>query len=175
MLITIAVIVVVLIAGVLIAASTKSNVFRVQRSIGINAPPEKIFPLISDFPSWKQWSPYEDKDPAMERSYGAVTRGKGATYAWSGNKNVGQGSMEIADALEPSTIHLDLRFEKPFKGHNTVEFTLASGVGGTSVTWAMQGGVPFFAKLMHVFINMDKMVGSDFEIGLARLKAVAEK
>jgi len=175
MLTSIAVIVVLLIAAVLIIASTKPDIFRVERSAGIKAPPEKIFPFINDFHSWTQWSPYENKDPSMERTYGAVTSGKGATYAWSGDKNVGQGSMEIADTVPPSKIQLKLAFVKPFKCQNAVEFTLEPLGGETKVTWAMQGAVPFFAKLIHVFINMDKMVGKDFEVGLANLKAAAEK
>jgi len=175
MLKTIVIVVVVLIAGVLIAAATKPDTFRVQRAASINAPPEKVFALINDFKAWPSWSPWEKKDPAMKRTYGATTSGKGATYAWDGNKDVGQGRMEIADSILPSKIALKLDFLKPFEAHNTVEFALKPERDATSVTWAMQGDTPYFAKIIHVFINMDNMVGKDFETGLANLKAAAEK
>ena len=171
----IAIVIVVLIAGVLVFAATKPDTFRVQRAADIKAPPEKVFALINDFKAWPSWSPWEKKDPAMKRSYGAVTSGKGATYAWEGNNDVGQGSMEITESVPPSKVVLKLDFIKPFAAHNTVGFTLASKGDTTNVTWAMQGPTPYFAKIIHVFINMDNMVGKDFEAGLANLKAAAEK
>ena len=169
------IIVAVVIAGVLIFATTKPDIFRVQRSASIKAPPEKVFALINDFKAWGAWSPWEKKDPAMKRTFGTTTAGKGATYAWDGNKDVGQGSMEITEATPSSRIALKLDFIKPFEGHNTVEFTLAAQGDTTNVSWVMQGPTPYFAKIIHVFINMDNMVGKDFEAGLANLKAAAEK
>jgi hypothetical protein len=171
----IAIIVAVLIAGVLILAATKPDTFRVQRGTSIKAPPEKIFALINDFKRWGAWSPWEKKDPAMTRTFGAATSGKGAVYAWEGNKDVGQGSMEIAESVPSSKLTLKLDFLKPFEAHNIVDFTLESKGDSTNVTWAMQGDTPYFAKIIHVFINMDRMVGKDFEAGLANLKAAAEK
>jgi uncharacterized protein YndB with AHSA1/START domain len=168
-------VIVVLIAGILILASMKPDVFRVERSASIKAPPEKVFALINDFKAWTAWSPWEKKDPAMKRSYGAVTSGKGATYGWDGNNNVGQGSMEITDAVPSSKIELKLDFIKPMEGHNTVVFTLTPQGEMTQVSWAMQGPTPFIGKIFHVFMDMDKMVGGDFEAGLANLKATAEK
>ena len=175
MLKTIGIVVVVLIAGILIFAATKPDTFRVQRAVSIKAPAEKVFALINDFKTWSAWSPWEKKDPAMKRTFGAISSGKGALYAWEGNKEVGQGNMEITDTVPSSRIALKLDFVKPFEAHNTVEFTLAMQGDSTTVTWAMQGPTPYFAKIIHVFINMDKMVGKDFEAGLANLKAVAEK
>jgi uncharacterized protein YndB with AHSA1/START domain len=175
MLKTIAIVVLVLIVGVLVAAATRPDTFRVQRAANINAPPEKIFAFINDFKAWSSWSPWETKDPAMKRTYSATASGKGATYAWEGNKEVGQGRMEIADSIAPSKIVLKLDFLKPFEAHNVVEFTLKPERDATSVTWAMQGDTPYFAKIIHLFINMDSMVGKDFESGLAKLKAAAEK
>jgi uncharacterized protein YndB with AHSA1/START domain len=172
---SIVIVVVVIVAGILILAATKPDTFRVQRSAAIKAPPEKIFALIDDFTAWPAWSPWEKKDPAMKRNYGATARGKGAAYAWEGNKDVGQGSMEIAESTPPAKIVLNLNFAKPFEAHNRVEFTLAPMGDTTKVTWEMQGPTPFFAKIIHVFINMDRMVGKDFEAGLVNLKAVAEK
>jgi len=171
----IVIVVVVLIAGVLILAATKPDTFRVQRAASIKAPPEKVFALISDFRRWDAWSPWEKKDPAMKRTFGAATSGEGATYAWEGNKEVGQGSMRIVESVPPSKLALQLDFLKPFEAHNTVTFMLDAKDGATDVTWAMEGPVPYLAKIVHVFVNMDRMVGKDFETGLANLRASAEK
>jgi hypothetical protein len=111
----------------------------------------------------------------MKRTWGAVTSGKGAKYAWEGNKDVGQGSMEIAESVAPFKITLKLDFVKPFEAHNIVVFTLEPKGGTTNVTWVMEGPVPYFAKIIHVFLDMDSMVGKDFEAGLASLKVIAEK
>jgi uncharacterized protein YndB with AHSA1/START domain len=163
------------IAGIVIMALTKPDTFRVQRSATIKAPPEKVFALINDFKAWGAWSPWEKKDPAMKRTFGAVTAGKGAQYAWDGDKNVGQGSMEITGSTPPSTVVLKLDFIKPFEAHNTVDFALAAQGDTTQVTWTMQGPANFLSKVMQVFMNMDAMVGKDFEAGLANLKTAAEK
>ena len=171
----ICIVIAVLIAGVFIVAATKPDIFRVQRSASIKAPSEKVFALINDFKAWGAWSPWEKKDPAMKRTFSAVTVGRGAHYAWEGNKEVGQGGMEITESVPSSKIALKLDFLKPFEAHNTIEFTLAEQGDTTNVTWVMQGPTPYFAKIIHVFINMDNMVGKDFEAGLANLKAAAEK
>ena len=168
-------VVVVGIAGVLAFAATKPDVFVVQRSASIKAPPEKIFPFINDFHQWTVWSPFEKIDPDMKRSYGPVTAGKGATYGWDGNKNIGSGSMEIIDASAPRGVTIKLDFTKPFEAHNVAEFTLQPAGDSTNVTWSMRGPVPFFGKIIHVFMDMDKMVGSQFAEGLGKLKAAAEK
>ena len=175
MLKTIAVVVVVLLAAVLVFAATKPDTFRVQRVTSIKAPPEKIFPYINDLRSFGTWSPYEKKDPAMQRTFSGPASGKGAVYEWDGDKNVGKGRMEIADTAPPSKVAIKLDFVRPFEAHNIVEFTLAPKGDSTDVTWAMQGPVPYVAKIMHVFVDMDSMVGKDFEAGLANLKTVAEK
>ncbi|HTE16185.1 MAG TPA: SRPBCC family protein [Burkholderiales bacterium] len=172
---TLAIVVAVLIAGVLMFAATKPDTFRVQRSAAIKAPPEKVFTLINDFKAWGAWSPWEKKDPAMKRTFGATTVGKGAHYAWEGNKNVGQGSMTITESAPSSKIALNLDFLKPFEAHNIVEFTLAVQGDTTNVTWTMHGPANFVSKLIQVFMSMDNMVGKDFEAGLANLKAAAEK
>ena len=171
----IAIVVVVLIAAILAFAATKPDTFRVQRSAAIKAPPEKIFPLLNDFQRWETWSPWEKKDPAMKRTFSVVTSGKGAEYSWEGNKEVGEGRMEIAESVSPSRVAIKLDFLKPFEAHNTVEFTLAPQGDTTTVTWAMQGDTPYLAKIVHVFLDMDKLVGRDFDTGLANLKAAAEK
>ena len=175
MLKTIALVVVVAIAGVLIFAATKSDSFAVQRSIAIKAPPEKIHAYINDFKQWPNWSPYENKDPAMQRTFGAVTAGPGATYAWDGNKEVGQGRMEISGSTAPTLVTIQLHFIKPFEAHNQVDFRLVPQGETTQVTWDMHGPAPYITKLMSTFFDMDKMIGTDFEKGLANLKALAEK
>ena len=171
----IAVILAVAIAVVLILAATKPNKLRVQRAISIKAPPERIFSLISDFHQWLAWSPYEQKDPAMKRTYGGAERGTGAVYAWDGDKNVGSGRMEILETSAPQKIVIKLDFFKPFEGHNTAEFTMLPQGDGTHVTWLMHGPANFMSRLIQVFLNLDKMIGKDFEAGLANLKTLTEK
>jgi hypothetical protein len=172
---TIVVVVLVLIAGVLIFAAAQPDTFRVERTASIKAPPEKIFPLINDLQGWRTWSPYENKDPAMKRTLSGPTSGKGAAYAWSGDKNVGEGRMEITDVSAPSKVTMKLDFVKPFEAHNMVDFTLEPKGDATSVTWALHGPVPYISKVICLFVDMDSMVGKDFEAGLANLKTVAEK
>jgi hypothetical protein len=170
----IAVIVVVVIAGILIYAATKPDSFRVQRTVSIKAAPDKIYRLIDDFKAWGVWSPYEKKDLSMKKSFGAVTAGKGATYAWEGDKNVGQGSMEMLES-SPQKVLIKLDFLKPFEAHNMAEFILVPKGDTTDVTWAIYGPSPFMSKVIGTFMNLDKMIGGDFEKGLADLKAAAEK
>jgi hypothetical protein len=167
-------VVAVLLAAVLIYAASKPDVFRVQRATSIKAPPEKIVAALSDFHGWGAWSPWEKMDPAMKRSYSGAAKGKGAVYAWQGNSEVGQGRMEITEAAA-SRVAMDLDFVKPFEAHNKVVFTLVPKGDSTDVTWAMQGPLPYVAKVVHVVFDMDGMVGKQFETGLANLKAVAEK
>ena len=171
----IAVALAIAIAVVLILAATKPNTLRVQRAISIEAPADRIFPLINDFHQWRIWSPYENKDTAMKRSYDGAESGKGAVYAWEGNNNVGSGRMEILEASVPSKIRIKLDFFKPFEGHNTAEFTMLPQGDVTNLTWTMVGPAVFMSKLMRVFINLDRMIGRDFEVGLANLKKLAEK
>ena len=167
-------IVIVALAAVLGFATTRPDVFRVERSASIKAAPEKIFPLIADFHQWAEWSPWEKMDPAMQRTFSGAVSGKGAAYAWEGNSKVGAGRMEITDAV-PSKITIQLDFIKPFEGHNIAEFTLTPNGDTTNVTWAMHGPAPFISKLIGLFCDMDKMIGKDFETGLANLKVIAQK
>lgn len=171
----IAAILAIVIAAVLVLAATKPDTLRVQRSIRIDVPPERIFPLIADFHQWLHWSAYEQKDPAMKRTYDGVANGKGAVYAWDGDKNVGSGRMEILEADAPQKIVIKLDFFTPFEGHNTAEFTMLPQGDGTQVTWLMHGPARFVTKLVQVVMNLDNMIGKDFEAGLANLKRIAEK
>ena len=171
----VAAVIVVAVAGILIYAATKPDTFRVQRSVAIKAPPERIVALIQDLHGWAAWSPYEKKDPGMKRTFSGAQSGKGAIYEWDGDKNVGTGRMEILEA-GPGKVVIKLDFMKPFEAHNTAEFMLLPQADSTTnVTWAMYGPSPYVAKIMQTFISMDKMVGTDFEAGLRSLKAVAEK
>ncbi|MBN9537786.1 MAG: SRPBCC family protein [Reyranella sp.] len=169
------IVVVVAIAAVLIYAATKPDTFRVERSLAMNAPPEKIFPYITGLKRWQEWSPYEGRDPAMKRSYSGAESGKGAVYEWDGDKNVGKGRMEVLDETPPNKVVIKLDFIKPFEGHNTAELTVQPKGGQTVVTWAMYGPSPFMSKLIGTFINLDDMIGRDFADGLAKLKTIVEK
>jgi hypothetical protein len=158
-----------------VGAALKPASFRVQRSIRVAAPPERIYPLVSDLKRWREWSPWEGLDPDLKREYGTAERGKGATYAWEGNKKAGAGTMEITEEAPPYAVGIDLRFTRPFPAHNTTEFRLKPDGRSTEVTWAMHGPQPYMMRLMSMFYSMDKMVGPDFEKGLAKLKSEAER
>jgi uncharacterized protein YndB with AHSA1/START domain len=175
MLNTIVISVVVLLVAFLGFAATRPDTFRVQRAMRINAPPEKIFALINDLHRWGSWSPYEKKDPTMKRTHSGAANGKGAVYEWEGNRDIGTGRMEITDTSPPSRVSIKLDFIKPFEAHNNVEFTLEPNGHSTNVTWALHGPASYTSKVMSVVFNMDRMVGKDFEAGLAGLKAAAER
>jgi hypothetical protein len=173
MLLNIVVIVVVLLGALLAFAATRPGTFRVQRATSMRAQPATIAALITDFRQWAAWSPYEQLDPAMRKTYGGTASGVGASYEWQGKK-AGAGRMEIlAATLTKIVIKLD--FSRPMPAHNTAEFLLDARDGTTDVTWAMYGRSSLPAKAMSLFISMDQLVGKDFERGLANLKALAER
>jgi hypothetical protein len=160
---------------ILLVAGMKPNDFTVERSIAVQAPAEKIFPLINDFHNWMQWSPWEALDPALQRTYSGNPSGVGSKYAWHGNKKVGSGAMEVTSASAPHQVVIKLDFITPFEAHNITNFTVTPAGGGASITWTMKGTSPFALKVMDIFMPMDRMVGKDFEKGLAALKTIAEK
>ena len=164
----------VVIAAILIAANFQPDSFTVQRSTTIKAPPEKIFAQINDFHNWGAWDPWAKLDPSMKTTLSGAPNGKGAVYEWSGSGQVGQGRMEITESTPPSKVAIQLNFIKPMAGQDTAIFTLQPQGDSTQVTWAMDGKVPFIGKIFHLFMNMDKMVGSQFEKGLNDMKSVAE-
>jgi uncharacterized protein YndB with AHSA1/START domain len=172
---TLALTLLALVAAVLLFASTRPDSFRIERSATIQAPPEKVFPLINSFRQWEAWSPWEKIDPKLARTYSGAHEGKGAIYEWSGDKNVGKGRMEITESTPVSRILIQLDFITPFEAHNTVEFKLVPQGNATVVTQAMLGPSPFISKLMGLVFSMEKMVGPKYEEGLASLKALAEK
>ncbi|CAE6719306.1 MULTISPECIES: SRPBCC family protein [Paraburkholderia] len=157
----------------LIYAATRPDNFRIERSVRIEAPPERVYGLIDDLHQFNRWNPFLRKDPAAQGTYSGTPSGKGARYAWQGEK-VGVGQMEIVDTAAPANVTMNLDFIKPFEAHNMADFTLKPEAGATQVTWAMYGPAPFLSKLMQVFVSMDRMVGKDFEDGLSNLKTLAE-
>lgn len=165
----------VVIVVILGLALMQPDSFKVQRSATIKAPPAKVMGYLNDFHQWPAWSPWERLDPNMQRSFEGAASGKGAVYAWSGNDEVGQGRMEITENTVPSLLAIKLDFIKPFTSSNRTEFVLQPQGDATVVTWTMTGPSQFITKLMGVFFSMDKMIGKDFEKGLAQLKELAEK
>jgi uncharacterized protein YndB with AHSA1/START domain len=170
----IAIVVLGLLAALLISAATRPDSFRVERSTSITAPPEDVFPLINDLHRWVAWSPWEKMDPAMKRTHRGATHGEGAVYEWDGNGNVGQGRMEITESIPPSRIRIKLDFIEPFQAQNTAEFILEDEDDSTRLTWAMYGRNSFMAKVMQLFLDVDGMIGEQFEAGLANLRGLAE-
>jgi carbon monoxide dehydrogenase subunit G len=160
-----------LVLAVVLAAATRPDSFRVERSLRVEASAVQVLALLQDFHRWTEWSPWEQIDPSMQRSYSGALSGKGAVYAWSGNGKAGAGRMELVDVAADRVL-IQIDFLKPFKARNTVEFTLHNQGEATRVVWSMFGPSPFISKLMGLVINMDKLVGRDFEKGLANLQAV---
>ena len=172
---TIALVVVVLVAAVLVVAAMRPDDFTVQRSATIRAAPEKIYPLLADFRQWPAWSPWEKLDPDMKRSLSGPPSGPGAVYAWEGSSKVGAGRMEIKDAAAPSKVVIQLDFLRPFEAHNVTEFGLAPRGDMTDLTWQMRGKAPFVSKLMGALRRHGQDDRQGLRAGLANLKAAAEK
>ena len=152
-----------------------NSTYTVERSATIAAEPQQIYERIADFHQWMAWSPWEDLDPNQQRTFSGADSGPGAKYAWSGNRKAGRGRMEITTAQQPTEVGIALEFEKPFKSANTIDFFLTEeGPNATRVRWAMVGPKTLATKVMGLFTSMDKMIGPDFEKGLARLKDAVE-
>ncbi len=164
----------VLIVASLLYATTRPNLV-VERSVVIHAPAETIYPRINNFHEWSAWSPWEKLDPAMQRTYSGPESGRGAGYAWQGNNKVGEGQMEITDSAASNHVTMKLDFIKPFEGHNVAEFTLTPQDDSTVVKWTLLSQSTYKMKLIGVFVNMDRLIGKDFELGLTNLKEVSER
>lgn len=160
---------------VLILAATKPNQFRVERSINIAAPAQKIFPYLDDLSQQRHWSPWDQKDPDMKRVYSGPSRGTGQSYEWDGNREIGAGRQEITSVTPNEKVEATIDFYRPMRVKNQIEFLLKSAGGGTNVTWAIYGPMTFMSKVMSIFMSLDKMIGNEFEKGLLQLKALAEK
>ena len=158
----------------LVYAWFKPKTFRVERSTVINAPAEKVYKHLADFHNWQAWSPWEGLDPDLKRTFAGPAEGVGAVYSWEGNNKVGAGRMELTKADPKTGISLNLDFLRPFKASNITDIAFTPEGNGTRVNWAMHGPHPFMMRLMSTVFSMDKMVGKDFEKGLAQLKSVSE-
>lgn len=163
--------VIVIILGL---AAMQPDTYSVTRTASIKAPPARLIAMIADFNQWKAWSPWEKLDPAMQRTISTPSSGPGASYAWSGNKDVGKGRMDIA-SVTPDKVVINLEFIEPFASKNLAVFTVTPAGAGSTVVWTMSGPMDVPSKIMGVFVSMDKMIGKDFERGLAQMKALAER
>jgi hypothetical protein len=172
---TIALVAVAGLGALLVLAAMRPDTFRVERTASITAPPDKLHGMINDMRVFNTWNPYNLKDPNIRGEYQGPWAGPGAVYRFAGNKDVGKGSIQIVDSSPADKITMKLDMIEPFEGHNIVEFQLVPRGNTTEVTWAMHGPSPFLAKLVGLFMNMDRMIGRDFEAGLANLKARAER
>ena len=161
--------------AIVAAILLQPNEFRVERSIVVDAPPSEVFAQVNDFHNWNAWSPWGKLDPSMTQTYEGATEGEGAIYLWSGNDDVGEGRMTILESKPDNLVKIELEFIKPWEATNTAEFTFEPEAGQTQVTWAMYGENGFMAKAFQMFMDMDSMVGPDFEKGLADMKAIVEK
>jgi Polyketide cyclase / dehydrase and lipid transport len=163
-----------LVALFLIIVALRPSDFRVSRTASIFAPPKAVFAQVNDFHKWQAWSPYDKRDPAMKRTYEGPREGTGASYAWNGNNEVGEGRTTIIESKTGELIRIKLEFVRPFAGTSTAEITFKPDGDRTAVTWSLTGKHAFVPKAVGLFINMDKMIGGDFETGLANLKSVVE-
>jgi hypothetical protein len=154
--------------------SDQSDTYTVVREIDVSAPPERVHSAIVDYREWRHWSPWEELDPELNRTYSGPESGVGSVYEWQGNRKAGAGRMEIITD-SPHEVGSALQFIKPFKASSTTTFTLEPNDGGTHVTWTMVGQRTFMSKVMGIFTSMDKLVGKDFEKGLAQLRAYVER
>jgi hypothetical protein len=166
--------VVLAVVALVVVVALQPDDFRVTRSATVNAAPDKIFEQINDFHKWESWSPWAKIDPAMKTTYSGPPTGPGSTYVWVGNDQVGEGKMAITASQPNERIAIDIEFVKPFAAKNIIEFIIKPEGDRATVTWTMAGRNNFFAKAFGLFMNMDKIVGGDFEKGLAHLKTVVE-
>jgi hypothetical protein len=164
----------VLVVLLVVFIATRPTTFRIERTAEVNAPSDVVFSIVNDLHRWGQWSPYDKRDPKMKKTFDGAATGPGAIYAWNGNKHVGEGRLTIVESKPGELVSMKLEFFRPFACTNQANFALAPSGAGTRVTWSMDGKNSFMGKLMSLLINMDKMVGTDFEHGLANLNTVAQ-
>jgi uncharacterized protein YndB with AHSA1/START domain len=174
MLIPILIGLVVLVALFVFIVAMRPSDFRVTRSAAITAPPEQVFPQVNELRNWEAWNPWGEMDPNCKMTYDGPAAGVGATYAWAGNNKVGQGRNTITESKPNQLVRFRLEFEKPMKATNTAEFTFQPDGDQTIVTWTMSGKNNFVGKAFGLVIDCDKMIGSQFENGLAQMKSLVE-
>jgi uncharacterized protein YndB with AHSA1/START domain len=160
---------------VLLYAATRENTFLVKRTVTINAAPDRVFPYLNDFHHWSAWSPYESRDRNMKHTLSGAPQGTGAVLEWEGNKKAGRGRMEITESIPSKRIVIKLDISEPFEAHNTAEYALVAKGTVTEVSWAMSGPNAYVGKLMQVLGIMDRLIGKEFDEGLANLKAIVER
>ena len=148
--------------------------FRVARSATMSAPAQVVYAQVEDLRKWEAWNPWQKIDPAMKLTFAGPATGPGASYSWVGNNQVGEGRLTIIESRPNDLVRIKLEFMKPFAATNTATFTFKSEGDKTTVIWSMEGRNNFIAKALHLVMNMDKMVGSQFEKGLADMKLVAQ-
>jgi len=165
---------IVIVAVFAVIVALQPSEYRVARSATISAPAPALFAQVNDFHKWEAWNPWGKIDPAMKQTYDGAPAGTGAIYTWTGNREVGEGRMTITESRPSELIRIKLEFFKPFAGTSIAEFTFKPEGNQTIVTWSMAGEKNFMAKIIHLFMNMDKMIGDQFEKGLASMKSVAE-
>jgi hypothetical protein len=168
-------VVLILIAGLGLVIETRPSAYHVERSTTVNASTDAVYGHVADLHQWGAWSPWDKLDPAMKKDYSGDAGAIGSSYHWTGNDKVGEGRMTVTQADPGKDVGFDLEFIKPFAGKCKTGFAFAPEGAGTKVTWTMDGTSNFMAKAMELFAgNMDKMIGPDFEHGLAGLKQVVE-
>lgn len=165
---------VVIVAVLAVVVATRPSEFRVQRTTTISAPAPVVFAQVNDFHKWEAWSPYVKRDPAMKKTFEGAPAGVGAIYTWSGNNEVGEGRTTIIESRPSELIRVQLEFVRPFAATSIAEFTFKPEGERTAVTWSLNGHNNFIAKAMGLVVNMDRMIGGDFETGLAQMKSAAE-
>ncbi len=168
------VVIVVIIAVLCVVVALQPAHYQVERSATINAPATVVFAQVNDFHKWQAWSPWAKMDPNMKQTYSGSPAGNGAVYSWVGNKDLGEGRMTITDSKPSEAIKIKLEFLKPFAATNATDFTFTPQGNQTNVKWTMSGDKNFISKAFTIFMNMDKMVGDDFEKGLAGMKKISE-
>jgi uncharacterized protein YndB with AHSA1/START domain len=174
MLMKILVVVAVILLGFLGVVAMRPGEYRVARTVIISAPAPAVFAQVNDFHKWEAWNPWAKLDPAMKQTYEGAPTGTGAIYTWTGNKQVGEGRMTLTESRPNELIRINLEFLKPFAATSTAAFTFTPQGNQTAVTWSMNGKLNFMAKAIHLFMDMDKMIGANFEKGLAHMKSVVE-
>ena len=170
----IAIAVAVVVVGLVVVVALQPKDYRVSRSATIAAPAPVAFALVNDFHNWAAWSPWATVDPAMKQSFEGAPAGAGAAYTWSGTREVGEGRMTIVESRPPERVRVKLDFDKPLKGTSMAEFTFRSEGDRTVVTWSMTGEKSFVAKAIHLVLGVERIIGRQFEKGLAAMKTAAE-
>ena len=171
---TLVLVVAAVIILILFLASRKPDIFRVERRLTVKAPAKRVFSQINDLHAWQAWSPWAKKDPAAKNDFSGPQAGVGASLAWEGNGQVGKGRMTIVESAPDIHVSYRLEFEKPFRATNFAEFALHEAQGETLIVWTMHGPAPLISKIMDLLMNMDRMIGRDFESGLESLRMIVE-